>query len=226
MTLTTGTLPYDVANLLSGAARVLISDDSVALPAVPANVTDVFDAKSPYAAKAGWVDIGATADATSYTRDMSAQEYTIEQSQAPVFEDITEVNRTLRVQMAEFDMNKLKIMEGEGTTGTVAAVATVSAPAKTVKFGSVNNLKKRRVAFVGQRNPLSGTVHENTAALDRGRFVMFVLYNVLISADSTEISIGKGNLASGPVSFKAYPESGLASGVEFGIWVLEDAGTI
>lgn len=226
MTLVQGTLPYDVDQLLAGAARVIISDDALALPAIPANVSDVIDCKTPYAPKTGWVDIGSTTDATSYTRDLTVQEYTIEQTQAAVFEDVTEVSRSIRVAMGEIKQPHLVILEGEGTSGTVAAVAGQSVAQKSVKFGSVTNLKKRRVCFIGQRNILSGGVTETVGAINRGRFVLLCLYSTLISADAAEIQLGKGNLVSGPVTFKAYPEGGQASGKEFGTWLLEDPGTI
>lgn len=222
----TGLLPYDVANLLAGAARVLIGD-TAAPPAVPTKINDIISIKSSgtYAPATGWIDVGATADASAYTRDLAIQEYTIEQSTGPVLEDVTETNRSIRVQLAEMKPEHLVIIEQAPAIATIAAVAGTNTAQKAVKFGTVTTLTSRRVAFVGQRASQSGVVNEG-AGVTRGRFVVVVLYNCLISADAAEVSVGKGNLVSVPVTFRAYPESGQASGQEYGTWFDEQAGTI
>jgi hypothetical protein len=220
----TGSLPYDVNNLLAGAARVLISDTSP-VPALPANLADIVDLTDPYAPATGWIDIGATTDASAYSRDMTEQDYTIEQTNAPVLTDITEVTRTLRCTVGEITPEHLQIIEEAAAIGTLAA-ATGKSAQKQVKFGTIGSLTRRRVAFVGQRNKASGTVDEPASGPTRGRFVALCLYNAQISAEAAEVSLGKGNLASVPITFKAYPEDGEASGSEFGTWFLEDAGAI
>lgn len=180
---------------------------------------------APYGEKTGWVDIGATADSTDYTRDMNSSGWEIEQSSSAVFEEITEVSRTLKVEVAEITPEKLRILEEAGAIGTVAAGSGWSAQ-KSVKFGSFSSLVKRRVCFIGQRNLGSGAVVEPTTTLNRGRFVMCCLYNVNLSADASQLQVKKGNIASVPITFKSFPESGQTQGQEFGIWLLEDAGTI
>lgn len=224
----TGLLPYDINNLLAGAARCVITDDSVALPAIPAKINDVINLKSVssnYGPKTGFLDVGATADASAYTRDLAASEYRIEQTGGPVFQDITETNRSLRINMAELKPEWLKIMEEGAAITTVAAVAGTNTAQKAVKFGTVVELTKRRVCFIGRRPKAAGLVDEG-AGVTRGRFVMLVLYNVNITADAAEISLGKGNLASMPITFRAFPEDGQPSGQEFGTWLDEQAGTI
>lgn len=221
----TGALPYDVNNLLAGAARVLITDASAAMPAIPVNLSDIIDEVSPYAPKTGWLDVGATTDASAYSRDMTSQEYTIEQTNTPVIEDITEVTRTLRCTVGEINPEHLQLIEEGGSVVTIAAAAGKAAQ-KQVKFGTIASLTRRRVAFIGQRNQASGVVTEPTGGPTRGRFVALCLYQAQISAEAAEVSLGKGNLASVPVTFKAYPEDGQPSGSEFGSWFLEDAGAI
>jgi len=220
----TGTLPYDVNNLLAGAARVFISDDTP-LPAVPVDLSDIQDLTEPYAAQTGWLDVGATTDASAYSRDMTSQEYTIEQTNTPVLEDITEVTRTLRVTIGEIKPEHLQLVEESSSIVTIAAAAGKSAQ-KQVEFGTIGSLTRRRVAFVGQRNKASGVVQEPASGPARGRFVALVLYQAQISAEAAEVSLVKWNLASVPVTFKSYPEDGLTSGQEFGSWFLEEAGTI
>lgn len=226
MTVVTGTLPYDVDNLLSGAARVIISDDSQpALPAIPANLKDVFAQISPYAPLTGWLDVGATIEATSYSREFGAEGYEIQQTNAEVLQDLTELSRQLSVAIGEVKPEHIKIFEEAKAITTVAAVAGAMAQ-KHIKFGSIQNLTKRRVLFVGQRNIASGQVTETVGSIKRGRFVAFCLYNVVISGDSSEVEMGKGGLASLPLTFTAFPEGGQLSGEEYGKWITEDAGVM
>lgn len=225
MTLTTGTLPYDLANLLGGAARVIISDDAVALPAIPANLKDVFAQKSPYTPLTGWVDIGATTDSTDYSRDLTSSGYDIQQVTGSIFEEITDTQRTLKVAVGELKPEWLKIMEEAPSIGTIAATTGAMAQ-KSVKFGSIVTLRNRRVCFVGQRNQQSGIVDEVTGGVKRGRFVAWIAYNVTISADATQVQVQKGSLASMPITFKSFPEAGQPQGQEFGTWLTEDAGTM
>lgn len=225
MTVVTGTLPYDLANLLGGAARVLVSDDAGALPSIPASIADVIDPVAPYTPQTGWLDFGATGEGTSYSRGMDSDGYEIQQTAGTIFEEITDVNRTLTVDIAEITPEHLALMENSSEVGTVAA-ATGAAAQKSVKFGSIRSLKTRRVAFIAQRHPNSGVVVEDTGGPERGRFVMLCLYSVQLSADDSEMTVEKGSLATLPVSFVAYPEGGEAAGEEYGTWLLEDAGTI
>lgn len=228
MAVVSGPLPYDLDNLLGGAARVLVSDDAVTLPAIPDNISDVIDCKSPYAAKTGWKDVGATTEGTSYSREMESEGYEIEQATGAVFEEITDVSRQLAVVMGEITPEHVKIFEEAPSITTVAA-ATGSAAQKSVAFGSIQSLTSRRVAFIGMRNKKSGLVTEPTPptpAVTRGRFVMLTLYSVTIAAESEEVEVAKGALAGLSVTFVAFPEGGQPYGQEYGRWLLEDAGTI
>jgi hypothetical protein len=227
MALITGVFPYDVDNLLGSAARVLLSDDATALPAVPADISDVILMKSPYTAQTGWVDIGATTEGATYEREIEKSGFEIEQSQTAVLETIESVERGIEFTMGEIKVENLKIMEGAATTSTIAAATGASAQ-KAVKFGNINALAKRRCVFLGQRHPGSGIVDEGGTAptIKRGRFVMLALYNVELAAESSEVELAKGELAGVPLNLKAFPEGGQPSGQEIGVWLTEDAGTI
>lgn len=221
----TGTLPYDLDDLLGGGARVLISDDAGALPAIPANVKDVIDPEDPYTAKTGWRNVGATTDGTTASRDMDSEGYEIEQTSGVVFEEITEITRQIEVEMAGVSPANLVVMENaSGVTNIAAAAGHVAQ--KAIKFGSIRDLKLRRVAFIGQRNIRSGIVEESVGGVERGRFVMYCAYSCAIAADSSEATMEKGELMSLPVTFNAFPEAGQPQGQEYGTWILEDAGTI
>ena len=220
----TGTLPYNLDNLLGGAARVVISDDSAPMPAVPVNLKDIIDCEKPYLPQTVWVDIGSTADSTEYQRDFEVEGWDIQQVTGSVFEEVTETERTLKVALAEFKPEHLLIVEEAPAIDSIAAAAGAVAQ-KAVKFGSFSQLTNRRVAFIAQRNPKSGEVEE-TDSSTRGRFVALVLYSATIAPEASSAEVEKGNLTQLPVTFKAFPEGGEDQGQEFGTWLLEDAGTI
>jgi hypothetical protein len=220
----TGTLPYDLNNLLGGAARVIVSDDAVANPAIPVNIADVIAMTSPYAEKTGWRDLGATGDSADYSRDLTTSGWEIQQVSGSVFEEVTEVVRTFKAEVAEINPENLRILENSGAATTIAAAAGKSAQ-KRLKIGNFTQLTLRRCAFVAMRNPGSGIVTE-PGGVTRGRMVMYVAYQAALSADAAQLQIQKGELASVPVTFKFYPDGSQVSGEEYGSWFTEDAGTI
>jgi hypothetical protein len=222
----TGTLPYDLNNLLGGAARVVVSDDATALPAIPATIESVIDPEldNEYVAKTGWKDAGATTEGTSYSRDLETDGYEIEQTQGFVFEEVTEVSRTLDVTFGEITPELVRIVENAGAAGTVAATLTQVAQ-KAIKFGSITTLDVRRVCFIAMRSPKSGLVIEPDGT-ERGRFVMLCLYSVTIAAESSEVEVAKGSLTGLPCTFTAFPEDGQPQGQEWGTWLFEDAGDL
>lgn len=226
MTQVTGAFPYDIDNLLSGAARVILSDDDEAsLPAIPTKLSDVIALDSPYAPLTGYVDVGATKESATYTRDISSEGLEIQQTSSAVLEDITDVERTLEVSVAEFTPLHLKILEESAGITNIAASAGVNTAEKMVKFGSIDDLTRRRVLFIGQRSRESGVVDEG-GGVERGLFVALCLYNVAIAADSSEVELDKGTLSAVPLTFKSFPEGGQSFGQEHGFWLTEDAGTL
>jgi hypothetical protein len=222
MALETGAFPYDKDNLLGGAARVLYAPDS---EAIPTSIADVIDMETPYTSQSGWVDLGATRDAASYARGVSAEGYQIQQLSGDVLEEITEITRTMTVSIAEIKAEHLQIMEEANSIGAVAAGALTSAQ-ESVKVGLFADVSNYRVCFIGQRLKESGLVTEDTTPITRGRFVMLCLYNTTISAEESGMEFDKGTLVAAPLTFKSFPESGEAEGEEYGIWLTEDAGTI
>lgn len=225
MTVVQGVRPYDIDNLLGGGARVLVSDDDVALPAVPTKLTDVVAVKSPYAAVAPWLDFGATKEGSQYSRDISTQGYEIQQASGAVIEEVDEVVRQLAVSMAEVTPDHWRILEEARNIATNAAVPSTSNQEQLVKFGNINDLTRRRVVLIGVRSRQSGVVTES-ATRTRGRFVALCLYSVAIAADTSEVSVEKGELTDMPITFKAFPVSGQAEGEEVGFWLTEGAGSI
>lgn len=217
----TGAFPYDVNNLLGGRARVLFTDDtSVALPV---SLDDIISLEDPYGAQTGWIDFGATVEASTYERTIDSEGFEIQQTSGTVLEEITDISRILTVSIGEVKAEHLVMLEESGGITTIAAVGGSATAIDQVKFGAFSDVSRHRVAFVAQRSKQSGIVDEGS--VERGRFLSVVLYNVAISADSSEVNFEKGNLVELPMSFTAFPEDGETAGQEFGCWFDESAGT-
>lgn len=225
MTVVQGVRPYDIDNLLGGGARILVSDDDVALPTVPTKLTDVVAVKSPYAPVTPWLDFGATKEGSQYSRDISTQGYDIQQASGSVIEEVDEVVRQLSVSIAEVKPDHWRILEEASQIDTNAAVASTTNQEQLVKFGNINDLTRRRVVLIGVRSRQSGVVTES-ATVTRGRFVALCLYSVALAADTSEVTVEKGELTDLPVTFKAFPISGQPVGKETGFWLSEAAGSI
>ena len=226
MTVVTGTFPYDVDNLLAGAARVIVNDSAVAMPAVPTKLSDVISLKSPYATTTGYVDLGATKESATYSREIESEGLEIQQVTGNILEQVTNVERTIEVSVAEMKPEHFRIFEEGAAITSIAAVSGTNQTQKQVKFGSITDLTRRRVVLIGQRSKESGVITETTGGLTRGRLVALCLYNVAIAADSAEVEFDKGSLVAMPMSFKSYPQSGQTAGQEHGFWLTEDAGLI
>lgn len=226
MALTGFPFPYDINNLLGGAVRIVYAVADGATPqAVPAGMDDVFSMVSPYALKTGWTDLGATKESFSYTRGFDTEGYEIQQLAGNVIEEITDITRTIEVSYADLRVEHLSLIEG----GT-AAVAPVAGGAnkgaqQRASFGSFSSLDRYRFAFISRRPKQAGTVTEPSGAT-RGRFFMGVAYQAQIAADDVEFEQAKGELSALGVTFTTFPESGQASGEEYGAYYDETAGTI
>lgn len=217
--------PYDINNLLSGAVSILyarIADVAV----LPDDISDVIGMVSPYTPKAGWNYLGATREAFSYSRGFDTEGLEIQQSQSAILEEVTDINRSLTVSMAEFNPFGFQLMENAPSVATVAAAANVSAQDR-IAFGNFASVDRYRFAFISRRPKASGLVTE-PGGLTRGRFVMGLAYQAAMQADEIEMEQGKGELTAVELAFSMFPETALATGAgqEVGFWALERAGTI
>lgn len=227
MAQTQGALPYDIANLLGGAVRILYAEPAD-VEDVPEDLSDIIDLVFPYAPKTGWKDFGATKENFTYARGFETEGLEIQQFQGNIIEEITAISRNMQVSAAEFSPEVIQVIENATAIDTVAAVAGASPGQKVVKIGSFSSPARYRMAFVARRYVASGTVTEPVASGGRvrGRFVGAWLNQTQVSADDTEIEIGKGELAATGVTFAGFPEPGIDGEEAFGGWAFEDAGTI
>lgn len=224
--------PYNISNLLVGAVRILYAPVSVALPT---KISDVIDPETPYAAKTGWLEIGATTDSFTYTRGFDTEGLEIEQTAGVLFEEITDITRTIELAMAELTADTLKLIEGSASTiATIAATAggapvgTRSPAQKKISFGSFSTLDRYRFAFIARRNKASGIVTEAGAGTPtRGRFVMGCAYQAQMAADDAELEFAKGNLTSAGITFTMFPDDSVTLADDnYGAWFFEEPGVI
>lgn len=225
MALTGAPFPYDINNLLGGAVRILYSElDGTGDTPIPADIADVFDMVSPYAASTGWTDLGATKESFSYSRSFDTAGYEIQQVAGNVIEELTDLSRSIEVSFADFRPEHLSMIENAAAVDTVAAAAGSSAQ-KVVKYGSFSSLKRYRFVFAAMRPKQSGVVVE-PGGKTRGRFFVGCAYTAQVSADEVSFEQAKGELTAAGVTFTLFPEPGTPNGQEFGAWFSEDAGTI
>lgn len=225
MTVVTGLTPYNLSKLLAGPCRALWADPSVTV--VPENLLKIFAVEKvdSYAPAAGWSDFGALVEGAAYGRSIETSAYEIENTTSSVAETITDVVRTISLNQGELDSAVLQEFEQAGKPTTVAGTSE-RRPEKHVKFGSIESLGRRRIAFTARRPVGVGSDVIEADGTVRGAIVCGVLYTCSISGDQSAISIAKGQLASAPLTFKAFPEGGQAQGEETGLWIEETPGTI
>lgn len=216
-------LPANIAKLLGGTCRVMRSPVT---GAAPANLADIISLTKVAAVNSGtatapWLNFGATSDDQSYSRDVSSEGYEINERSGEVLEDITGVERTFSVSLAEITPEHLQLLEGAAAITTIAAGANKSAQ-KKVLGGAIDEFERQRIAFIGRRKRSQAEVTE-TDGTKRGAYVAGVLLNAGLTADSSEVSFGPGNLATIPVSFKAYTDDTVGAAIA---WFEEQPGLI
>jgi hypothetical protein len=226
MALSTGAFPYDIANLLGGAVRILYADPETV--AVPGDISDVIDMQSPYASQTGWTDLGATRDAFSYSRSFDTEGYEIQQVAGNVIEELTDITRSIEISFADFRPEHLKMIENAPNIDTIGPVAHATDPAseqKRIGFGSFSSIEQYRFAFIAKRPKQAGVVVEGDLT-ERGRFFMGVANLAQIAADEVSFEQEKGTLTAAGVTFTLFPDSTEAEGEEYGAWFDELAGTL
>ena len=228
MALTGAPFPYDINNLLGGAVRILYTKidgtGDTALPGVN-GIETVIEMESPYDAVTGWTDLGATKESFTYSRSFDTSGYEIQQVAGNVIEELTDLERTIEVSLADFRPEHLQMIENAPSVGDVASAAGRSAQ-KVVKFGSFASIQRYRFAFIAMRPKQAGIVTESDGTTTRGRFFMGIANSAQIAADEVSFEQAKGELSAAGVTFTLFPEPGEANGQEFGAWYDELAGTI
>jgi hypothetical protein len=216
--------PYDLNNLAGGAIRALFAPITEPVPTRP---EDIFLPVAPYTPQGGWVDFGATTGPFTYTRGITKAGASIQQETSAVLEDVTETIRTVAAPFAEMRPEVIKMIEEGGAQAAVASTGVGESDWTGQPVGSISELTRYRMAFVARRKKAQGQVREGVAGPYRGRFLVYVAYQVELNAESVSIGFERGALASATVTFKLYPEPTITDeGEEFAQWFDEDANTI
>lgn len=215
--------PNTVANLLDGPVRAIWAP--ITEP-IPDDISDMIDMESPYSLQGTWTDFGATTDTSSYTRDLTEDQYTIEQETSAVLSKVTETNRKFTLPVAEITPENMQMIEEGGQIGTIASGSGKGAQ-KKVGFGTIPSLTRYRIAFIAQRDPGFGGIVTESDSSTRGPFVAVVGYQASISADSSGLDIKKGALSARPINFQLYPDPTIGEARDnAGCFLFEDPGTI
>ena len=216
--------PYDVAELADGPVRCLFAPIAAALPADLEDIIDQTDPYDPPAPPRTWVDFGATAGPFQVNRNIATASYNIQQTTTAVLERVTEVTRSVVVNVAEIRPDIMRMLENGPGNDTVATAAGVGAHDK-VPFGNIEDLTQYRMAFIGRRGKDQGVVTEPAPGARPAAACGYVAYRVQLQADNLQLGFAEGDLAAANVTFRLIPEPGQPEGEEHGYWVFEDAGT-
>ena len=217
--------PYDLVNILGGRVRVLYAPTSVA---IPTNLDDIFETDGTgYAAKTGWLDLGAAKEGFSYGRSFETSGWEIQQTPGFITEEVTSISRSITASIAEIIPENLALIENApaANIGTAAAGAGKSSQA-TLKFGSFTSLTRYRFAFIAQRPTVAGLVTMSAAGGTRGRFFGGCVYEAQVAADEVTLEQTKGELSAASVTFTCFPAAGQAATQEYGIFFDEPVQTI
>jgi hypothetical protein len=225
MAIVKGLNPYDLSQLLAGPCRALW-----ALPSetsIPTSLLDIFAVEKvdEYVPAEGWTDFGALVEGAAYNRSIETSGYEIENTTGNVAESVTDVVRGVSLNRGELNADTLQDFEQAAAIEEVPAAAG-RRPERHVKFGSIESLGRRRIAFVARRPVGVGADVIEQNGHVRGAIVCGVLYTCGLSGDSSAIQMAKGSLSSAPMTLKAFPEGGEAQGEETGLWIEETPGEI
>ena len=217
--------PHSIGNLLAGPIRVLYAPVSVAKPV---DIADIIDMEDPYDPATGWIDVGATTDATEQSFDMESEGYEIQQTTNVVAEKITTTTRQITVPIAEFRPPLIKLIEESSQQVAITAAAGASAQT-AVDVGSIDSLTRYRFAWVAMRDKGFGSLvsESGTPVVERGTFVAFAAYQASIAAEEQSFEIDRADLASREVTFSLFPDSTISDPrLATGRWLFETPGTI
>ena len=168
--------PYDVAELADGPVRCLFAPIDTDLPVPPRLTSSTRPTRTT--PSPSWVDFGATAGPFQVNRNIATASYNIQQTTTAVLERVTEVTRSVVVNVAEIRPDIMTMVENGPGADTVAAAAGVGAHSK-VPFGNIEDLTQYRMAFVGRRSKAQGVVTEPAPGWKvRGRLWGYVAYRV------------------------------------------------
>lgn len=225
MAMSEGTLPFDLAELGSGAVRVLVQPATNPLVKTFKGWFSQVDPYDPVTLTAPIVDLGATSGPSAHDQAITVAGLSIEQQEPEVLERVTNTVWTMTIPMANINVHNLQLFSNAKEVIAVAA-ASGAAPFDLVPVGSFSSTTPLRIMFVAQKLLEQGVVIEPTTAIQRGRWDAILAYRAKLTAGTQQMSFGKGALLSMPVTMKFFPEPGEPEGEEYHCHMHERAATI
>lgn len=223
---------FDETKVANGQGRILFSpltgtDDT----AVPTGIEDIIGMVSPYAPKTStstgnWFDVGATAAPAEYSRQVSLNEWKIQQQLTSILRVPNEVVRTFKLALAEFTRSDLVAMFENATVQSAVSSGTGKSAQELIAFGQFTDLLQYRVAIIGFQPLECGVVTEGSSGPTRPRMWCQFFNRVSVDADAQSINFGIGEMVSVPITLKCYPEPSANQNAEHGGYFFEAAGTI
>lgn len=225
MSMSEGSLPFDLNELGSGAIRVLVQPATNPLVKTFKGWFAQVDPYDPVVLDDPIIDLGATSGPSTFDQALTVSGLTIEQQDADVLERVSQVVWTMTIPMADINVANLTIFSNAKEAIAVAAAAG-AAPFDFVPFGSFSGTVPYRILFVAQKLLEQGVVTEPTTLETRGRWDAVMAYRAKLTAGTQSMSFGKGALVSMPITMKLFPEPGETQGEEYGGHLHERAATI
>lgn len=216
---------YDLNELLKGPCSVLYAKRT-SETSLPQNIADIFEPDGePYKQVSPWNWFGATTAGTAYSSQFTTAGYQIEQANGNVDEDVTDVVRTVQATFGQVTPELIQMFEQASNIDSVEAAKGRSSE-KQIRTGSFESLTEYMIAFVGRRLKGKGADVTESGGNVRGAFVVGGLNAAKMTGDQKAIQLAKGQLASAPLTFQAYPDNEEETGEEHGFWFIEESGTI
>lgn len=226
---------FTAANMVNGQARVLyslLSNGALTDVPVPQTIADIIAMLSPYdpvqtSNYSPWDDIGGTSAPPEDSRQLSMNEWKVQQQYTAVLMVPNEIVHTVKIpaiEVARADI--LQLFENGGSEVDIDAVTDASAQVQQW-FGQFTDLNLYRVAIIGFAPREAGVVYEGSSdTVGRARMFCKVFHRCSISAENVSLTWEIGQPLHVDVTLRCYVEPGQDQNQEYGSYLIEDAGTI
>lgn len=192
--------PERPGQLASGPARFVRAPISQASPGN--GIYSVIGGVPPYDPIGTHIDFGSTIDEVEVERDMDADEFRTAQSTLVKFQKINELNRTIKVNVAEISPENLRVIEESPPIETITAGPNRGSQ-RVVPIGNIESLTRYRMAVIFQHPAELAPVTMPSGEI-RGAFIMYYGLSVSLAADDASIEIGPEDLAAVEVTFALF----------------------
>lgn len=187
-------------SFIRGAARLLIAPITQARPT---RISDVIDLGDPgatpavaatYAAKTGWVDLGATKTGVQITVNNAEETFDIDQQLGDIASSPTSWECSVGTQLAEMTPERLQVAWEGSAISEVTVTDSPSGKEQEIGFGSPTAYTKRRLAVLFQR--------------PNGRIRAYLFHSVQRQPQESSVTHAKtGEQISIPVRFRVLSDT-------------------